>query len=346
MLANKIFEEPEVYKIDVPYSNIVTKETNIYVVRDQGEVLIVDMGAPTEDAAQVFLQALSELDIAPKDASYFFTHLHFDHSGLIDRILASDSEVFIGADEIRSGSPDFTKKMTDHVKVRFQEEGMSFHEAEEKAAMIEISTTIDEDRLNVTPVEEGDVIEVGRFAFSVIDLSGHTRGMVGLYQPDSGLCFSGDQLLFCITPACGLFLDGEDSIERYAQSMARLIALPITHLLHSHGEIRPDFKERAEAIMESRARRLQRAIKYVEDNPGCSGVDIVRNMGWKIPFSCVDDCEQRQQWVIYTQGIAMLDHLVLRGFLWRMHEPALTGIVAMKNTYMPVEDAVWNALQT
>lgn len=344
MLARKIFEEPEVYKIDVPYSNIVTNETNVYVIRDKGDVLVVDMGAPTDQAAQVFSQALSELGISFDEPRYFFTHLHFDHSGLVSKLLEPSTTVFVGAMEMRSGRYDFHKKMKDYVKSRFQEEGMSLHDAEEKSAMIEISTTIDSLDLNVELLEEGDTITVGRFPFTTIDLFGHTRGMIGLYQPDSGLCFSGDQLLFCITPACGLFLDGVDSIDAYNSSMRSLLELPITHLLHSHGEIRADFKERAVKIVESRNKRMRDAVDFIKENPGRTGIEIVGNMGWRIPFRKIDECGDRQQWLIYTQGIAILDHLVRIGAIERIHEPALSGLSAMSNTYISVNEKIWEEI--
>lgn len=340
MLANRIFEEPEVYKLDVPYANIVTKETNVYIIRDQGEILIVDMGAPTDQAEAVFLKALEELDIPIDAPRYFFTHLHFDHSGLADKLLSSGAEVFIGEHELRSGEPNFHKRMSDFVKGRFQEEGMTLHQAEEKGAMIEVATPLDFDKLNIVSVAEGDVINIGRFPFVVQNLFGHTRGMVGLYQPDSGLCFSGDQLLFCITPACGLFLDGVDSIETYNMSMFNLMQLPITHLLHSHGEIRADFKERAAAILKSRNKRMKKAVDFIAENPGLNGIDVVRNMGWRIPFASIDECEQRQQWLIYTQGIAILDHLVRVDAIERVREPALSGIAPMSNTYKLKNDFI------
>lgn len=340
MLANKIFEEPEVYKLEVPYANIVTKETNVYIVRDQGEVLVVDMGAPTEQAEEVFLKALGELDISLDAPKYFFTHLHFDHSGLIEKLLPEGAQVFIGEHELRSGEASFHKRMSDYVKGRFQEEGMTLHEAQEKAAMIEIATPLDFEKLEITTVAEEDVINVGRFPFVVQNLFGHTRGMVGLFQPDSGLCFSGDQLLFCITPACGLFLDGIDSIEAYNMSMFNLMQLPITHLLHSHGEIRADFKERAATILESRNKRMKKAVDFIADNPGLTGIEVIRNMGWRIPYSSIDECEQRQQWLIYTQGIAILDHLVRIDAVERIHEPALTGLSPMSNTYVPKDELI------
>lgn len=344
MLAQKVFEHPEVYKVEVPYANIVTKETNAYIVRDGDDVVVIDMGAPTDEAVRIFTQALSEMDIPIDAPRYFFTHLHFDHSGLVDKLLVPGTRVFVGAKEIRSGEQGFHKRMKDYVKGRLQEEGMSLHEAEEKSAMIEIATVLDPAKLDIVPLEEGDVIAVGGFSFEVVDLFGHTRGMVGLYQPDSGLCFSGDQLLFCITPACGIFLDGIDSIEAYNESMRKLMGLPITHLLHSHGEIRADFKERAVKIFESRNKRMQAAVDYIADSPGRTGIEVVRNMGWKVPFSSIDECGQRQQWLIYTQGIAMLDHLVRVGAVERVREPALSGLSAMTNTYVPVAELMWEQI--
>lgn len=342
MIARKVYENPEVYLIEVPFQNVALSETNVYVVRDGDDVLIVDMGSPTDEAAAVFTAALDELGIDLSKARYAFTHMHFDHSGLARAYIPSTATIYIHEHERASARPDFTEKMNDLVKRRLEVEGMDAARASEICATIEIATPLDDGTKCVEKVAGGDVITVGRYGFEVIDLPGHTRGMMGLFQPDSGICFSGDQLLFIITPSTGLFLDGSDSILAYERSQKALMSLPITMLFHSHGDIRPDFRERAARIVAHKRVRIDATVDVVRgliDKTNGSllprGIDVVRNMEWRIPFSSIDECELHQQWLIYTQGMSILDHLVTQGRLVRVEEPALVGNASVLHRYSP-----------
>lgn len=342
MLARKVYESPEVYLIEVPFRNVALEETNVYVVRDLDDVLIVDMGSPTEEAAGVLIAALHELGISLSDARYFLTHMHFDHSGLAQAYIPRESTIYINEHELAAASPAFAEKMSRMVKDRLEKEGMDPAHASEICATIEIATPLDSETKSVEIVSGGDTLTVGRYEFEVVDLPGHTRGMMGLYQPDSGICFSGDQLLFIITPSTGLFLDGSDSILAYERSQERLMSLPITMLFHSHGDIRSDFRERAAHIIEHKRKRIDSTIDVVRDlieetNGDLlpRGIDVIRNMGWRIPFASIDECELHQQWLIYSQGMSILDHLVMQGRLLRIEEPAVVGNAPMLYRYSP-----------
>lgn len=340
MLARKVFESPEVYLIEVPFQNVALSETNVYVVRDGDDVLIVDMGSPTEEAARVFVAALDELGISLGDARYFFTHMHYDHSGLAQAYVPPEATIYINEHELAAANPAFTEKMNHLVKGRLEAEGMDSAHASHICASIEIATPLDDGTKTVEKVSGGDIITVGRYEFEVIDLPGHTRGMMGLYQRDSGICFSGDQLLFIITPTTGLFLDGSDSILAYERSQRRLLEHNITMLFHSHGDIRPDFRERAARILAHKQKRLDDTVDLVgrlcdemEGRLLPRGVDVIKAMGWRIPFDSIDGCEAHQQWLIYTQGIAILDHLVVEGRLDRIEEPAVVGNTSVLHRY-------------
>lgn len=317
MTVEKIYSSPEIFKIEVPFENVVTTETNVYVVRDGADVLIVDMGAPTDEAQAVLENALNEIGVDLSSAKVFFTHLHYDHSGLLERMLPLETEIHIGAREFKCADAAFADELCDFVSRRISDEGMPRDKVLFMSELIEIATPINKDGRNIIEMHDGDSIEVGNTVFYAKDLPGHTRGMMGLYDPHSGVFFSGDQLLFIVTPTCAVFLDGTDSLDTYEHSMRRLLGLDIELLLHSHGEIRDDFRQRADIIADSRERRRIEIEKIVEEDPGISGVGIIRSMKWKIPFGDIDECPQRQAWLIYTQGIALLDNLVNQGRLVR-----------------------------
>ena len=76
-----INRDPDVYVVRVPFMNISTSETNVYIVKDGDKALVVDTGAPTDKGAAVLSEAFEILGIDPSKASFFLTHLHMRSCG-------------------------------------------------------------------------------------------------------------------------------------------------------------------------------------------------------------------------------------------------------------------------
>jgi hydroxyacylglutathione hydrolase len=68
---------------------------------------------------------------------------------------------------------------------------------------------------------EGDVVEFLGTRFSVLQLSGHTRGHIGFWSPTEKWLFSGDVLF---SMGCGRVFDG--TLEQHFASLAKIRRLP------------------------------------------------------------------------------------------------------------------------
>ena len=119
---------------------------------------------------------------------------------------------------------------------------------------------VDAHRVRAAPathlIEEGDVIDLGDRAFTVLHLPGHSPGSIGLWDESTGVLFSGDAVYD------GPLLDELDgsNIDDYCQTMERLRTLPVAVV---HGGHDPSFGrqrlvELCEAYLASRTRRVRR----------------------------------------------------------------------------------------
>ena len=106
----------------------------------------------------------------------------------------------------------------------------------------------------VTPtrvVEEGDEIDLGDRALTVLHLPGHTPGEIGLWEEATRTLFSGD----CVYES-GVLLDElpESNIPDYVRSMERLREVPVrmVHGGHDDSFDRPRLLELIDAYVRAR----------------------------------------------------------------------------------------------
>ena len=81
---------PNFYRIAVPLPGNPLKELNSYLIRGQGQNLLIDTGFRQEECRMALQEALDTLGIRVEQTDVLLTHLHADHSGLSD-VLSGES---------------------------------------------------------------------------------------------------------------------------------------------------------------------------------------------------------------------------------------------------------------
>ncbi len=250
-----IHENPKVYRIQVPFSNVVTNETNCFVVVDGSDALVIDTGAPGAASARG----------ADGDASVHRRRLAggslFSHAHALRPFGAFAVRGTARCDRVRQRArfpfhpAGFGDGLAEYACRRFQEEGITGAAACSASAAIVVSTELDLTGYALTLVDEGSEIRVGRHVFKVISTPGHTVGHMALYEERSGICFTGDHVLFVITPGLALRFGEGNALTSYIDSLKKISALSCSRLFISHGECRLDFEDRIEHLIEHHERR-------------------------------------------------------------------------------------------
>ncbi len=316
---SQLYSNPNVYCIEVPFTNISTDETNVFVIEDEGEFLVVDTGAPTDEGAAVFERALDEIGVDRSKASFFLTHLHMDHAGLVDRSVPLDAPLYVSGTDFYLMNLSKEPHFWEHAEARVMAEGVSAENARTFCRVGRYGTGIDSfkaDGRNLVFPDEGDEIKVGRHVFEVIDTAGHTPGHMSLLHRESGLFFGGDHVLFVISPGLGFRPDGGDPMATYLSNVRKMFDLGITRLLVAHGELKDGWEERARWAIAHHERRLALAVDVVRANPGATGEEVIRGLKWNVPMDW-DDVSTVQKWCIIESGIIILEHQVREGLIVR-----------------------------
>jgi glyoxylase-like metal-dependent hydrolase (beta-lactamase superfamily II) len=213
-----------------------SKRVNCYLLRDGSALTLVDSGLPGHWPAIKAACATLGLGL-PAIEAVLLTHVHTDHAGSAERarVEASASvRLHAGDAELADGR---TRRKTERSLAAY---------LWRPAAVATVWELVTGGGLRMpavggfAPVEHGDEPDVpGRPA--VIGLPGHTRGSIGFFLPERGVCFSGDALvtLNLLTGRRGPQLLGGAFMEDSRQALAsldRLAGLQADTLLPGHGD--------------------------------------------------------------------------------------------------------------
>jgi glyoxylase-like metal-dependent hydrolase (beta-lactamase superfamily II) len=200
---------------------------NIWLIRGRDRDLLIDSG--------MGLRALAPaLGLTPgKPLIALATHAHVDHIGSLHEF--ADRR----AHQAEAAAYD---DMPDDVTVA----DLFRAQAEPVSALPHEAWGVEAYRLTPAPLSQalqgGEIIDLGDRRFRVLHLPGHSPGCVGLFEEARGLLFSGDALYD------GELLDAlrHSNVAAYAETMSRLIALPIRI---GHGGHGPSFDEARKRVL-------------------------------------------------------------------------------------------------
>lgn len=185
----QINSSPDVYLVRVPFLNISTSETNCYLICDGGECLAVDTGAPTPEGAVLLDAAIDELGIDKARMSFFLTHLHMDHAGLIDHVAPKEAPIALSLTDFNLMAASSDAEYLRITEAQVSAEGFDCDLVHKSARYGMGIPSFKPEGRNLKFVAEGDVIVVGQTKLEVVDTAGHTPGHLALSTVGRACCF-------------------------------------------------------------------------------------------------------------------------------------------------------------
>ena len=215
----KVFSNPDVYCVRVPFVNLGSGESNCYIVRDDGDCLVVDPGAANEVGMRRVRNALFELGVAPGECKVFLTHTHFDHAESTRVLFPEGTCVYVSEVGFKERSPIRAEAVRELFVRRMLKMGATLADAEEYSRNDYEPTFLPAGAFDYRFVREGDEVHVGRFVFDVVEVPGHTLEWVCLVGRDGAPSFTGDEVIFGTTPSVDAPFDGEDALALYMEGL-------------------------------------------------------------------------------------------------------------------------------
>ncbi len=310
----QVHSDPDVFCIRVPLPGNALKTVNSYVVRDGNDILVIDTGFNAPESYDALVGGFAELGFKASDANLFITHSHPDHYSLAEKLGCAG--VFLHADtydEIKyviDGTCDWVQADTTI------EMGFNPEEVETIARTSPLGAQACRTLFEATTLDEDDMLQVGRFSFKPIYTPGHCPGHLCLYLPERELLFTGDHILFDISPNISHWAWSVDTLAEYKRSLAKMRDLPVSLALPGHRKPRNEIALRVDELLRHHESRLEECLGAIGLVEGQTACDIAQHISWAHSSSFLD-MGLTQRLFAASETRAHVEHLVALGLVKR-----------------------------
>jgi glyoxylase-like metal-dependent hydrolase (beta-lactamase superfamily II) len=308
---NEVYKN--IFQIDIPLYGSPLKLLHAYLIRGSERNLLIDTGFNHETSRQAMFAALKELDVSLDNTDIFLTHVHSDHSGLTGDLQNEKNMVYCSSYDGNYVNKLFTLNYNEKLAVDSKLLGIPYGRIlnyDEDSAIAYKSSAV----IKFKPLTEKDNLHVGDYFFEVVDLSGHTPGQLGLYEPNHKIMFCGDHILSDITPNIVVWNDDMDSIQVYVNNLRKVRTMDIAYIFSSHRSYITDYKARIDELIKHHECRC-REIMGILSNGNKTIYEIAAEMTWDFcdgNFACFPN---EQIWYASSEAFAHAEHLHKQGLL-------------------------------
>ena len=317
-MVTEVFDNIYCIQVDLPGNPL--KYTNAYLIRGEESDLLIDTGFRNEICRTALDEGLLELDSVRKRREVLITHLHGDHSGLADIMAGPTKNIYMGRVDREYRRRIYDPEHRRIKRARFLEEGFPLDILD---AVYEINPAITQSLPNdfdrFTLLDDGDEIHAGGYTLKTIVVPGHTPASCMFWMEKERIMFTGDHVLFDITPNITEWEGVEDSLGDYLESLLRVRNYPVELALPGHRHS-GNYQERIGEILAHHGRRLADTERIIREHPGLTGYDIAGLMKWKIRARNWEEFPATQKWFAVGECFSHLDHLRKRGIIRRFRD--------------------------
>ena len=307
-----LYEKPEIYRMLIPLPENPLKTLNSYLIKLENRNLLIDTGFNRPECHEALIENLKELNVDMEKTDIFLTHLHSDHTGLINKIAHKNSKAYIGKIDYEYMFENLEGFNWEESEKRFASEGFPYEIIERLRDTNQAKIFAPDGMFESILVEDGYKFNVDKLEFTVILTSGHTPGHTCLYLEKEKLLFSGDHILFDITPNITSWLRVKDSLRNYIESLEKIKKLEITKTFPGHRATSDDVYSRIDEIIEHHKSRLTDTLEVIKEKSakeGLTAYEIASFMKWNMRGKSWTEFPDNQKWFAVGETLSHLDYL-------------------------------------
>ena len=310
---------PGVHRVPLPLPTDGLRAVNVYVVEDDGALVLIDSGWALEQARTALTAALAALGAGLGDVrSFLVTHVHRDHYTLavqLRREFGSAVSLGLGEQQAIAALSGGTASPFAPQLAELRASGA----AELTQRLGEIARSLPGGTADweapdrwLTPDQE---IRLSARTLTAIATPGHTRGHMVFRDTAAGLLFAGDHVLPHITPSIGFeAVPSRQPLHAYLQSLRLVRGLPDTRLLPAHGPVADSVHARIDELLAHHDDRLSRCLAAVRAG-AATAYEAAGCLRWTRRERQLGELDPFNQMLAVIETRAHLELLVAQGRL-------------------------------
>ena len=306
-----------VYRIGVVMPKNPLKELNSYFIRGDESDLLIDTGFRRDECRQALVEGLEELGSDPSRRDVLLTHLHSDHSGLANEFVGKNRTVYMSGIDIDYLKGFISDEIENDRRRLFLAEGFPESELDECYATNPAKTmSLDSIGSNFRSLAHGDELRIGDYRLKTVLVSGHTPGNTIFWMEREQVMFTGDHLLFDITPNIMVWPGFDDALGSYMDNLRLVRDYPVEIALPGHRKP-GNYHARIDELLLHHEKRIDEALKIVKSESGLNAYEIAGRMTWRIRAENWQVFPIIQKWYAVGECLSHLDYLRKRGKVYR-----------------------------
>jgi glyoxylase-like metal-dependent hydrolase (beta-lactamase superfamily II) len=301
------------YRIEVRLPNSPLKVLNTYLIKGDERNLLIDTGFNHPDCEQTLRGELSALGVALERTDILLTHLHADHTGLAPELYVPGMRIYISRGEVPWMSGETRRTLWARDNVKMMRSGFSPETIGDKSTFASsrgMAANAEFDKY--LPIDDGDAFSCGGYTLRAVLTPGHTPEHMCFWLEEQKILFTGDHVLFDISPNITLWQGVDDSLGDYLASLRRIDQYDVALALPGHRGT-GDFHARIAELLEHHEKRLEECYRVVAENPDLTIYDIAGKMSWRVRCNSWEDFPPNQKWFAVGECHSHLRHLERRG---------------------------------
>lgn len=310
-----------IYRIQVELPNSPLRILNSYLLKGTERSILIDTGFNRPECREALLSQLKELDVDMAQTDVLLTHLHADHTGLAPEIYVPGTRIFLSRAEIPWMTGQTRRALWANDNQRMLKTGFTAETiGDEKAFSSSRKMASDPEFDKYLPIDDGDAFHCGDYTLKAVVTPGHTPAHMCFWLEKQRIMFTGDHVMFNISPNITLWLDIDDSLGDYLDSLKKIDAYDVALALPGHRNT-GDFHARIAELLEHHEKRLEECLNVVCNNPSLTPYEIAGKMSWRVRCNSWEEFPVNQKWFAVGECHSHLRHLEKRGKI-RSYEDA------------------------
>lgn len=302
---------PGLFRIEVPVPNNPLRSVNSYVIKSAERTLVIDTGMNMEACYEALRSGLLELDIDLSNTDFFITHHHADHLGLVLKFAGRNSKIYFNEPDSEivaaGGKWDETEEF-------FRANGFPDTDIQ-NGIHKHPGFKYNLDKLpEFTIIQHNHELRYGRFRLKCISTPGHTLGHMCLYEPERRFCITGDHILWDITPNISQWVENENPLGLYLQSLEKMLNYEIDLVLPGHRSIFKECELRIHQLQKHHERRLEEVKNILKDKT-LTAYEVASFLSWNMSYKSWDDFPLAQKMFAHGEALAHLTYLESKGVI-------------------------------